>query len=366
MRKGFLLAAAGIMALASCQEKGGYTISGTVSGASDGDYVYLQNLNGREMVTLDSAVVKGGKFEFKGMPDSVSAPKYITYNKNDQRMSVMLFVQEGNINVNMAQGNSKVSGTPDNDAFQKFMEGYMKMDEELGSIYNIYRTDSTLTKEQRDSLMNVMDKKQTEGMDAIFAQMESNITNPVGVYLLSSFGSSFDVEKIAPLFDKVPQKYASNEALVSLKEYVDNAMKIVVGKKYIDFSMNDVNGKTVKLSDFVSKNKYTLIDFWASWCGPCRQEMPNVVEAYKQYKDKGFGIVGVSLDNDEAKWKDAIKNLNMTWDHVSDLKGWQCEGAGLYGVRAIPATVLVDQEGTIIARNLRGEELAQKLAELMK
>ena len=130
--------------------------------------------------------------------------------------------------------------------------------------------------------------------------------------------------------------------------------------------MNTPEGKSVKLSDFISKNKYTLIDFWASWCGPCRQEMPNVVAAYNEFKAKGFGIVGVSQDNNLESRKKAIKDLNITWAQMSDLKGWQCEGAALYGVRAIPATVLVDQEGTIVARNLRGDELKAKLAELMK
>ena len=122
----------------------------------------------------------------------------------------------------------------------------------------------------------------------------------------------------------------------------------------------------MKLSDIIAKNKYTLIDFWASWCGPCRREMPNVIAAYKEYNKKGFGIVGVSLDNDADKWKAAIKEMGMTWDHMSDVKGWQCEGAALYGVNSIPATVLVAQDGTIIERNLRGEAIKEKLAELLK
>lgn len=109
-----------------------------------------------------------------------------------------------------------------------------------------------------------------------------------------------------------------------------------------------------------------MIDFWASWCGPCRKEMPNVVEAYKAFKDKGFGIVGISLDENADKWKEAITALNITWPQMSDLQGWNNAGAKLYGVNSIPATVLVDQEGTIVARNLRGDAIKSKLNELLK
>ena len=130
--------------------------------------------------------------------------------------------------------------------------------------------------------------------------------------------------------------------------------------------MQTPEGETVKLSDFISKNKVTLIDFWASWCGPCRAEMPNVVKAYNEYKNKGFGIVGVSLDNSADAWKKAIKDLNITWPQMSDLKGWECEGAQLYAVRGIPATFMINQEGIIVAKDVRGEEITKKLDELLK
>ena len=236
----------------------------------------------------------------------------------------------------------------------------------MTAIATTFRTDTTLTDVQKDSLVEAYDKVSEECMDYVYAQTEANINNAVGAYMLQSNGLSFEVEQANALLEKLPQKFLASSAMTRLKEHVDNAMNTVVGKKYIDFTMNTPEGETVKLSDFVGKNKYTLIDFWASWCGPCRQEMPNVVDAYKQFKSKGFGIVGVSLDKDADKWKQAIKDLNITWPQMSDLKAWQCEGAKLYGVRAIPATVLVDQEGNIVARDLRGEDIAAKLEELLK
>lgn len=246
------------------------------------------------------------------------------------------------------------------------MDEYQKIGKEMNDMYQKIKGDTLLTEVQRDSLMEVLDKKETEGMDSIYQLVSENIASAAGVHLLTMFGSSFEVEKVQPLLEKVPAAFAENEEVKALKEHVETVAKTAVGKKFIDFTLNTPEGKPVKLSDFIAANNYTLIDFWASWCGPCRMEMPNVVAAYAKYKAKGFGIVGVSLDNDVESWKKAIKDLNITWPQMSDLKGWQCEGAALYGVRAIPATLLVSKDGTIVARDLRGEDLEAKLAELMK
>ena len=169
-----------------------------------------------------------------------------------------------------------------------------------------------------------------------------------------------------PLLDQIPAAYASLPEVKGMKEEMAAVASTMVGKTFVDIVQNTPDGKELKLSDIVSANKYTLVDFWASWCGPCRREMPSVVEAYKAYKAKGLEVVGVSLDTDMAAWKKAITDLNITWPQMSDLKGWQNAGAALYGVRSIPATVLINQEGKIVARNLRGEELLTKLEELMK
>ena len=159
-----------------------------------------------------------------------------------------------------------------------------------------------------------------------------------GVYLLPSYAGAFELDKQKALVEKIPAALV-NERINKLKAHIETSKKTAVGQKYIDFSMQTPEGETVSLSDFVSKNKYTLIDFWASWCGPCRKEMPNVVEAYKAFKDKGFGIVGVSLDENADKWKEAITALNITWPQMSDLQGWNNAGAKLYGVNSIPAKI---------------------------
>lgn len=363
MKKLVYLLAAGSMAFMACQNSPSYKVTGTVEDITDGDTIYLQEYAGGDLVKLDSAIVKGGTFVFTGKQDT-AVNRYITYMKGDKRFFTDLFLENGNINVTLGK-ESKISGTPNNDAYQKFKNDFMALSKEMNEMYQKAQSDTSLTEEQVAEVMAEIEKKDSIGMEMVYQTIEANITNPVGVYLLPSYAGAFDLERQKALVEKIPAGL-TDERINKLKTHIETSEKTAVGQKYIDFSMQTPEGETVSLSSFISKNKYTLIDFWASWCGPCRKEMPNVVAAYNEFKAKGFGIVGVSLDENAEQWKEAIKALNITWPQMSDLKGWSNEGAKLYGVNSIPATVLVDQDGTIIARNLRGEDIKAKLSELLK
>ena len=360
----YLFAAAAMMSIVACSGGKGYVISGTVDGGIDGDTIYLQEVVGRQLVNLDTTTIKNGKFEFKGIQDS-TVYRYLSHEKNGQAaLRLDFFLENGKIAVALAQDNNVSTGTPNNDAYQLIRS---QVDELRKKAQDIYVTiDRSLPMEENKAKIEQFQALQGQVDEVTKQGVKTNITNPVGVALFKQSFYNNTLEENDSLLNAMPAQYKNDERIAQIQETIDKQKLTQPGKKFINFEMANPEGKMVQLSDYVGQGKVVLIDFWASWCGPCIKDMPEIVELYKKYKGKDFNIVGVSLDKDAEAWKGALKKYDMTWPQMSDLKGWQNEGAQLYAVNSIPCTVLVDGDGIIIARNLRGEALAEKIAEVVK
>ncbi len=374
MKKIFALASAMLMlAISACADKTGYVITGTAEGTEDGDTVYICDMQGFfAMVPTDTAVVKGGKFEFRGDFEGAAIRYLVPLHKGSaEGLSIADFVMENaNINVQMFKQKSEKQPIVESDGknaaiYKEYQALDKKWNDKINPYWDIVRdkkgTDAEIAKAQTE-----MDKLGEQRDAEEYAFLKNNVPSGISDMLMAYNWSKYtDAQKkeLMDLFAAKSPEMPNYKKIVAQKKAEESTG---IGAQYTDIVMQDPNGKTVKVSDYVSKNKYTLIDFWASWCGPCLREMPNVVKAYTNFHDKGLEIVGISLDNKKDAWVNAIKKQNMPWPQMSDLKGWECAGAAAYNVRAIPSNVLVSQDGKIVAKDLREEALQEKLAELLK
>lgn len=349
-------------------QKPDYVVSGTVEGAPDGTKVYIAEMQGFfNFVPSDSTLVKDGKYEMKGQQKQ-PAMRFVmaVVDKGDPLMAQFI-LENTHITINLTKDpkTTVVIGGRDNELwaeFNKKEEDYNSKVEPTWKIAN----DSTKTQVERDSAQKKLDEF-NKLQNAEHTQfLVDNIPSGVSSILLGYYYTQLDEPTLTKILALMKEKCPNDEVYREIVKEREITKKTGVGAQYTDIALNTPEGKLIKVSDFVGKNKVTMIDFWASWCGPCRQEMPNVIKAYNEYKEKGFAVVGVSLDSDKEAWKDAIQKLGIPWPQMSDLKGWQSAGAALYNVRSIPATVLIDQDGKIIAKDLRGEELEAKLKEILK
>ena len=349
------------LAMVACQNnENAYTISGTLEAAGENDSVSLQLVEGRKLVDLQKVPVVDGKFVFKGVADSVQVAA-ITWGD----AFCQLFLEPGQIVVDLKVGQMAYAlGTPNNNAYESYMSDMKALEDEYAEIARSAQNPE-LTDAQREEIKGQLENFEAKYYQAVKNSINDNVGNNFGLYNLCNSYYYYTPEELAPVLEGYIAAFPTDVRLKRIKANNDLTLETSVGKQFKDFEMADVDGNMHKLSEYIAANKVTLVDFWASWCGPCRAEMPAVKAAYDAYKKKGFGIVGISLDNNKEAWTGAIENLGANWAHLSDLKGWGCEGAKLYGVNSIPATVLVAQDGTILARNIRGEAIQEKLAELL-
>ena len=349
-----------------------FTITGKVKNGSAGEKVYLQ-FSTNPPTTLDSATLAGdGTFTMKGTEKE--GGNFYMLNIAD-RQKVVLLVEGGENFTVTADGfeqNSKGEpGTYD-------VKGSKNMDY-YANLMDLNQAMVTKVNKWNDEYAKATDKKDEKKMQEIqnnFQQAEidhvakiKTMLPEIGSSLVAIFAANnllnpqrdfAEMEAVAQRFEKENPSPKIVQAYVG---YIKRIKGVAVGDEAPDFTLNSPEGQDIALSSL--RGKYVLIDFWASWCGPCRMENPNVVKLYNKYKDKGFAIYGVSLDKDKAAWLGAIQKDGLTWTHGSDLKFWNSAVAQTYGVNAIPATYLLDKEGKVIAKNLRGPSLEAKISELL-
>lgn len=328
MKKNLFLLIVAIIAISCTQkEDKNVLVSGNVEGVENGT-VYLQKFRNKSFYVIDSSEIVDGEFSFS---TNVELPEIYGLSLDTTRNSFLLFLDENPASVRLDSANyyrnTKVEGS------------------DLHNLFVEYKSERNVE------------------IDSFIRQHPSSLVSAYALYRDYSYRLS--PEEIRSNIDLLDSSLLNTPYVEVLEELIPTLEGVAVGNEAPNFVADDTEGNAVEFSNHIGKSKYLLLDFWASWCGPCRRENPNIVKAYEEYKDKGFDIFAISLDSSRDSWLAAIEKDGLVWTNVSDLLLWDSEPAKLYGVRAIPSNFLIDENGVIVAKNLKGEDLHNTLNDLL-
>jgi peroxiredoxin len=352
-----------------------FLITGSADGVKNGKKVFIVTQTETGFIAKDTAVVENGKFELKGTTEELDLG-FIRIE--DQNISLPIILEEGKISVAIKTDtilNSKIGGTDNNDKFQSFNDASKVVVNKKTKFEKANLERITAAKKANDTAtVNQIMKEYGKFQEDLNKVSKNFIKNNPDAYLSVLLLENFlmrqylTAEEITTYFAKIDKSLLNTKSAKNIKKVLDAikndpAAKVEVGGKAPDFSAKNPEGKQISLKE--SMGKVTIIDFWASWCGPCRGENPNVVALYKELHAKGLNIIGVSLDKDAAKWKEAIAKDGLVWPQISNLKFWDEPIAKQFNIESIPATFILDAKGVIVARDLRGDALKAKVTELL-
>ena len=364
-----------ILLLSFCdgnKKNSSFQLKGTLSD-SKAETLYLEKLGSAKQVIIDSVILdENGNFEFTNYTPKIG---FYRIKTNDKNFAMLVLDSADKVTITGSVkdlGNTfKVEGSSETTIFIEYNNLSKSRDIKLDSLnkeFQVLMETNKMDSIRMDSLSAIFEAPYNSIINRTNTLMVDKISKNTNMYSSIMAIQALDPDKYSDLYKSLDaglsKKFPNDKNVIMFHEVVERMLSTNIGQFAPEISLPSPDGKEIALSSL--KGKLVLIDFWASWCGPCRKEMPNVIKIYSKFKNKGFEIYGVSLDQDKEKWMEAITKDGINWPQVSDLKYWDNVAARIYNVQGIPYTVLIDKDGKIIAKNLRGQELEKKIAEVLK